>query len=341
MTKVTDLMLATPVADLSPRVARNETNIMLNAFRIEMAGAFSKLNMVDGFADEFEDEAGIDTGAAANQTYDAAGDFYSNIGTSQVAQGAGTAIGDMDAGSGGLAAAFDGTTNQQSSDTAYSIAATSTAWIGKDWGAGNDRKLTKAIVYSASDTGFKNVVNPSITLTLEGSDTGAWGGEEVALGSLPAFTDTDGATIVKTIIATDLTTAYRYHRVTFTGATGTGAIQCAELEFVETLPALDMTLPSLAVTADTADPDTATVTLWEEDVDTPVLNTDLIAEVTRDGGTTWTAAALTVAATLGTGRILTGTADLSAQPAGTAMKIRTRTLNAKEVRVHAHGLEWR
>ena len=32
--------------------------------------------MIDGIADEYEDETGINTGASINESYDAAGDFY-------------------------------------------------------------------------------------------------------------------------------------------------------------------------------------------------------------------------------------------------------------------------
>lgn len=53
-------------------------NIMLNAFRIAVAGNLSKLNMQDGVMDEFEDDTGINqsSGVSENYVYDAFGDFF-------------------------------------------------------------------------------------------------------------------------------------------------------------------------------------------------------------------------------------------------------------------------
>jgi len=100
-----------------------------------------------------------------------------------------------------------------------------------------------------------------------------------------------------------------------------------------------VTLVSNATTA-LATPTDAFIVLWQEDVDAITLNTDLTAEVSRDGGTTWTAAALAEVASLSTGRVLTGTANISAQPAGTSMKYRVKTLNTKEQRLHGVALQW-
>ncbi|MHA1597624.1 MAG: LamG-like jellyroll fold domain-containing protein [Alphaproteobacteria bacterium] len=101
----------------------------------------------------------------------------------------------------------------------------------------------------------------------------------------------------------------------------------------------NVTLVSNATTA-LAQPDAAFVVLWQEDIDTVTPNTDLKAYASRDDGTTWTQVTLTEEAALSTGRIQTGTADISAQPAGTSMKWKVETLNAKSQRLHGVGLEW-
>lgn len=56
-----------------------ENNIMLNAFRIASEESLSIFNLVDGIADEFENEDGIDlaTGQTSNQVYNGGGDYYS------------------------------------------------------------------------------------------------------------------------------------------------------------------------------------------------------------------------------------------------------------------------
>ena len=55
-------------------------NILLNAFRIQVVGGLSVLDMIDGVVDEFEDETGVDTGASSNQTYDSTNAVYYNTG---------------------------------------------------------------------------------------------------------------------------------------------------------------------------------------------------------------------------------------------------------------------
>ena len=101
----------------------------------------------------------------------------------------------------------------------------------------------------------------------------------------------------------------------------------------------NMTLTSIAQTA-LAVPTDCLVTIWQEDVDSITLNTDLTAEVSRDGGATWTSITLAEQATLDTGRILTGAADISGQPSGTSMRYRIKTLNTKRQRIHGVALQW-
>lgn len=60
----------------SERVDKAEQNIILNTFRLQIQNSLSLQNMVDGFADEYEDETGIDAGASINESYDATDDFY-------------------------------------------------------------------------------------------------------------------------------------------------------------------------------------------------------------------------------------------------------------------------
>ena len=101
---------------------------------------------------------------------------------------------------------------------------------------------------------------------------------------------------------------------------------------------VNMTLVADSFTAE-AEPDEAFVVLWQEDVDAVTLNTDLKAWVSIDNGSTWDQATLAEVATLDTGRILTGTVDVSART-GTTMIWKIETLNSKEIKVHGVGLEW-
>lgn len=106
------------------------------------------------------------------------------------------------------------------------------------------------------------------------------------------------------------------------------------------LPPSDMILISEAVAAE-AQPGLARIILFEEDVDSITLNTDLIAKVSRDNGTTYTNAVLTDLGNYNsTIRILAATLDISGQPAGTSMKYRIDTDNDKALKIHGTGLLW-
>jgi len=102
---------------------------------------------------------------------------------------------------------------------------------------------------------------------------------------------------------------------------------------------VDMTLVSNATTA-LAAPGDANIVIWQEDVDSVTLNTDLKAYASRNGGTTYTQMTLAEVANLTTGRILTGTVDISGQSSATAMKYKIETLNTKEQKIHAVALQW-
>ncbi len=99
---------------------------------------------------------------------------------------------------------------------------------------------------------------------------------------------------------------------------------------------------SNAFTAGSA-PSTARIVLFEENVATPTLNTDIIASISRDGGTTFTTATLAdsgyITGTSGQ-RILTGTATVSGQPSGTAMRWKLALAN-NAVKIHGVSLQWK
>ena len=86
----------------------------------------------------------------------------------------------------------------------------------------------------------------------------------------------------------------------------------------------------------------ARLVVFEENVDTPTLNTDIIASVSRDGGTTFTNATLSdsgyVTGSSGQ-RILTGQADISGQPSGQSMRWKIALAN-NQVKIHGVSLSW-
>ena len=86
----------------------------------------------------------------------------------------------------------------------------------------------------------------------------------------------------------------------------------------------------------------ARIVVFEENVDTPTLNTDIIASVSRDAGVTFTNTTLTdsgyVTGSSGQ-RILTGQADISGQPSGQSMRWKLALAN-NQVKIHGVALQW-
>jgi hypothetical protein len=84
------------------------------------------------------------------------------------------------------------------------------------------------------------------------------------------------------------------------------------------------------------------VILFEEDVDSVTLNTDLKAYVSRDNGTTFSQVTLEDEGNYITGaRILSGVVDISAQPSGSNMKYKIETLNTKKLNIHGTAVSWK
>ena len=85
--------------------------------------------------------------------------------------------------------------------------------------------------------------------------------------------------------------------------------------------------------------------LIEDAAGTAVLNTDIKAYVSRNGGTTFTEGTLTDEGSWGTNKKILAFHDLdiSGQSSGTSMKYKITTHNQaanKETRIHAVSLAW-
>jgi hypothetical protein len=164
---------------------------------------------INALADGYKAVDGINAGASSNYTVDTSNGLVKpTIGPptySQIAQGTGTRIGDM-TNVGGLAAAFDGVTSQAQTVGAASSGATSSGYLGKDWGAGNTHVVGKFVAYASTDAGFAGA-GGTITLFLEGSNDGSgW----TNLFTSPGFPTSAG--LVKTFTSAEginVSTAYR------------------------------------------------------------------------------------------------------------------------------------
>jgi len=125
---------------------------------------------------------------------------------------------------------------------------------------------------------------------------------------------------------------------------GTGEANAEDGYVLLTAP-LPATATSMTVVSDTftstSVPTSARIVVFEENIDTPTLNTDIIASVSRDG-TNFTNATLSdsgyVTGSSGQ-RILTGQADISGQPSGQSMRWKLQLAN-NQVKIHGVSLSW-
>ena len=103
----------------------------------------------------------------------------------------------------------------------------------------------------------------------------------------------------------------------------------------------NMTLISNAFTADAA-PGTGRIYIHVKENESITINTDITAEISRDGGSTWTSATLSLVQTLadGTKAYENPSVNISSQPSGTSMKYRLKSLNTKDVEFLGTVFQW-
>jgi hypothetical protein len=125
---------------------------------------------------------------------------------------------------------------------------------------------------------------------------------------------------------------------------GTGEANAEDGYVLLTAP-IPATTTSMTVVSDTftstSVPTSSRIVVFEENIDTPTLNTDIIASVSRDG-TNFTNATLSdsgyVTGSSGQ-RVLTGQVDISGQPSGQSMRWKLQLAN-NTVKIHGVSLSW-
>ena len=142
-----------------------------------------------------------------------------------ISQAAGSAIGGMTAG-GGLAAGYDGNTNQAAAASAQSSSNSSgyvlANSIGKDWGAGIVRTISKAVITAPNN-------NPLIAgvrnYKLQGS-TDNFSASTIDLTAGIASTNINGEILTIQGSTIDTSQSYRYHRLIVDGDGANGVFVC-------------------------------------------------------------------------------------------------------------------
>jgi hypothetical protein len=105
--------------------------------------------------------------------------------------------------------------------------------------------------------------------------------------------------------------------------------------------ATGMTLLSTSIAEAMSEPSSGRIVIFEEDVDSITLNTDLKAYFSRDDGSTWAVGTLVDNGDYASNqRILVSDISLSLIGAGTDIKWKVELLNSKNAKIHGVGILW-
>jgi len=331
--------------------AAEATNIIINSFNIAAAGGFAYQNMVDGVVDGFEDATGIDAGTSTNEYHNHIDSFYSTV---HVATS--SASGEWSGNTGEMTfSGLDVTNIGGAGDAHIKVDDTLTGDFSVQFTV---EKLT------SSQFGF-------YPTSADGSFNDSSGAHNAGLGELAgmfSFTQITGLAeyageseetigwaegdVMKWERVGSVVKLYKNGSVarTMTGtSSGTVRVFCGTqaasgmnidaISWTDSATVYNTILFSNATTA-LAVPDDANIVIRQEDIESITLNTDLKAYASRNGGTTYTQITLAEVSSLTTGRILTGTVDISGQSSAVAMKYKIETLNTKKQTIHAVALQW-
>ncbi|MEO9297557.1 hypothetical protein [Devosia alba] len=176
--------------------------------------------------------------------------------------------------------------------------------------------------------------------TLQGSDTGAFSGEQATLDTRSAQTWSGGGEAKSYSISSP--SSYSYYRLNVTANNGDATyLLIDEVTFVSVATVNDLSVSSTSFTA-AAIPTTMKTLIRVKEVDAATAGTDYTMECSRDGGTTWASMTLTEKfSTPGGLRVVeSADTDVSGQPSGTAPRWRFKTLNNKMVELHDAYFYW-
>jgi hypothetical protein len=313
-----------------------ENNIAMLAFFRASDNSVSKYSLVDQVVDEYVDATGIDAGASTNENL--ASGVYSGgvvVSTSSVVSLAASNFSHSVVSSWNATIVASAATNSGSTGFHTDTSAVG-SWVMCDFGAGNDKAL-----YS-----WEYFIGIGVYATWQvqySDDNSTWSS---GVGSVFGGNPTSSSTWFTSGVITKGDT-HRYWRTYKTNAASGGQYHFgAKLTAWDADTVSNLTLQSVATTAESAPTTGDIVILIEDSTGTATINTDIKAYISRDGSAFSSAVTLTDEGDWGTNkRILAAhDVDLSGITSGTAMKYKILTLNqsvgSKYTKIHATSLAW-
>jgi hypothetical protein len=292
-----------------------------------------------GFKGANDTANGINTGASSNYSVNASSGYVAPTVTAPtlITWTSPTNIGDL-TGAGGLAAAFDGVTNQALASSARKSSA-NPGWIGR-YKSGAPKTVTRVKVYGPNNGRISGDLSSTTgTIKIYGKATGqATNSTDGVLLYSGTFNDGTSAVIDINSGITAQASESVFVRIDF-GASTTFDVNVAEVEFYEGVSAANnMTLVTIAQTAD-ATVSNARVLIEFDNTASLTAGTDFTIETTCNGGTNWTAAGTYTVVTSNSqgGRKVIETDDMTCT-SGTSFAARIKTLTNKDMPIHGLAL---
>jgi len=317
-----------------------EDDIALLGFKVASNGSLAKYNLVDQIVDDFQDASGVDASASTNETRDASGKYYKG---EVVAYATGdqtsnitvtTDAGLWSLGGSGISNIVDGTTTS----------ASGVQWNSSTNVLNNDVRFefVNGPVILTEAKYYQNDAYSGVGTWKWQASTDNWA-SSVDIGS--TWSLGSGArisTLTEGISAN--TTAYQYYK--WRGMSGSVNSQWFdEIEFKTGVEGANMTLVSTTTAAQAAPTKGDIVFTYTNGAGSTTLGTDVTAEISADGGSTWTAMTLGSEGSTGSHNIATAH-DVTISSTITSpynMAYRIKTLNqsaSKTTRIQAVSLGW-
>jgi len=340
-------LLAAPSAAQEASVPA-DLDLMLALQQMQIAdNAAAALVWGNRFADGFKSLAYVDVAGATNLDSGTTGMLKPSVmaGSGQIPAMTGATTGGVSVSANESQATFDAWKAADGTQTD----ATASDWASVNAPSGGAPKtltvdLGSAVLvsrYELAASGWSSNTAQSFMArdwTLEGSDDGlSWTLLDTRTNA-PAWSAAQGRTYQ---IASPA--SYRYYRLSVTATQNGQLLILGKIQLYAPDTPNNTIVASAPLSAATS-PDAAKLVVCYKPIDSIALGTDLMFDVSRDGGTTWTDITMTdrfmSPSPIAGVHVLEGSVDLLGQPAGTEMKWRARSANGKAFELRGVCFNW-